>query len=298
LASVLGAQACALAERDPQRGWVWRFVGGTTPAVIAEDGALPGLAAAADEDASPELERALGLPVWAWGHRESQAAGQLLVVVRMPPSRFGAPQGEELRLMAEVLFGALARWRNLMELDSTRERLLRQSRSDALTGVANRREFDERKLNELRRARRLQQPLSVMMVDVDHFKRFNDHYGHAAGDDCLTRVAQTLQGLFLRPFDCVARLGGEEFAVLLPDTSDETVQRQAQRVLAAIAGLNIVHAGSPAGQLSVSLGTATLSLHDASPAEAAFDRLLRAADKALYRAKAEGRGRAAHEPAA
>jgi diguanylate cyclase (GGDEF)-like protein len=137
-----------------------------------------------------------------------------------------------------------------------------------------------------------------MMVDVDHFKRFNDHYGHAAGDDCLTRVAQTLQGLFLRPFDCVARLGGEEFAVLLPDTSDETVQRQAQRVLAAIAGLNIVHAGSPAGQLSVSLGTATLSLHDASPAEAAFDRLLRAADKALYRAKAEGRGRAAHEPAA
>jgi diguanylate cyclase (GGDEF)-like protein len=303
LAAQLGAGACALAQADERGRWHWRFVGGERPARVVEGQPVAGVAALAQAQHEPgadccaafagDLAAVLGVDVQVLGARAAPGPGehgaQVLACIDVQDGALPGSRGDELRLVAEVLFGAIARWHGLLDLERTRVKLLQQSRSDPLTGLANRRAFDERKLDELRRTRRRRQPLTVMMVDIDHFKAFNDCYGHAAGDDCLARVAQCLQGLFQRPFDCVARVGGEEFAVLLPDTALVEAQAQGRRVREAIAGLGIVHAGSPLGRVSVSLGATTLERHDNEPLSQVFDRLMRRADEALYRAKASGR---------
>jgi diguanylate cyclase (GGDEF)-like protein len=160
---------------------------------------------------------------------------------------------------------------------------------DGLTGVANRRCFDERLDVEWRRAARSALPLALLMLDVDHFKRFNDRYGHQAGDECLRQVASAIKGGLLRPGDMVARYGGEEFACILPGTDFEGALAVGASIERAVRALQIEHADSDVSSaVTVSVGVSTsLPDGDGDPA-----RLLALADAQLYRAKHSGRGRA------
>ncbi len=171
------------------------------------------------------------------------------------------------------------------KLDSANRELTRLSAVDGLTGIANRRQFDEALLREWRRCLREREPLSLLMVDVDYFKQYNDGYGHQAGDECLKTVAATLRGKLRRPADIVARYGGEEFAAVLPDTAQEGAVRVAESMNSAIQQLGIPHEGSVFGSLTVSVGVATLIPLQVE----GLPRLLGAADWALYEAKREGR---------
>jgi diguanylate cyclase (GGDEF)-like protein len=171
------------------------------------------------------------------------------------------------------------------KLDSANRELTRLSAVDGLTGIANRRQFDEALLREWRRCLREREPLSLLMVDVDYFKQYNDGYGHQAGDECLKTVAATLRGKLRRPADIVARYGGEEFAAVLPDTAQEGAVRVAESMNSAIQQLGIPHEGSVFGSLTVSVGVATLVPLQVE----GLPRLLGAADWALYEAKREGR---------
>jgi len=162
-----------------------------------------------------------------------------------------------------------------------------QSQTDALTGLANRRAFDQRLAEEVSRAARHLMPLALLVVDIDHFKAYNDHYGHPTGDACLRQVATVLRECAGRPIDLVARLGGEEFAVLLPHQGSADALQVAERCLRAIDVAAIAHAGSPvAPHVTVSIGVAQLI--KPAPDGAA---LLAAADAALYLAKRQGRRR-------
>ena len=161
------------------------------------------------------------------------------------------------------------------------------SRHDPLTGLANRRYFDEQKEIEFRRAMRADSSLSVLMCDIDEFKRYNDTYGHAQGDRCLQAIAANLISSFNRAGELLARLGGEEFAVLLPDTESEQAHALAERMRQAIWDANMPHiSSSVTDRVTVSVGVASLKpgLHKD------FDSLLQDADLALYRAK-NGRNR-------
>lgn len=160
---------------------------------------------------------------------------------------------------------------------------------DGLTGVANRRCFDERLGTEWRRAARSTLPLALLMLDVDHFKRFNDRYGHQVGDECLRQVASAIKGALLRPGDLVARYGGEEFACILPGTDFEGALAVGAGIEKSVRGLQIEHADSDVSNvLTLSVGVSmSLPERDGDPA-----RLLALADAQLYRAKHDGRGRA------
>ncbi len=176
------------------------------------------------------------------------------------------------------------------ELRAANERLEDLSRSDPLTGLANRRAFDEIKDVEFRRATRLGQPLTVLMCDVDYFKRYNDTYGHALGDQCLRVVADTLRGVFSRAGEVVARLGGEEFVVLLPGSDAATARDTAERLQQRLSERAMRHAGSDiAPHVTLSIGLATFDPETMDH----FDLLLHRADEALYRAKSQGRNRIA-----
>lgn len=163
---------------------------------------------------------------------------------------------------------------------------------DGLTGIANRRTFDQALGSEWLRCQRERQPLSLLLIDVDHFKRFNDSFGHQAGDECLRRVAEVLAAGGLRPGDLVARYGGEEFVVLLPGTEGSGSRDVAERMRTAVAGRSIPAAeGAPAPSVTVSIGTATARPRPAGTIRP--DDLVKAADDALYTAKTEGRNRVA-----
>jgi diguanylate cyclase (GGDEF)-like protein len=158
---------------------------------------------------------------------------------------------------------------------------------DPLTELANRRRYDEVLQKELGRARRAQTPLTLIVVDVDDFKSYNDRYGHAAGDACLRLVAGALQSASARSGDVAARTGGDEFALILPDTDEKSAHTVAERILDHVAELAIPHEGSdPAGHVSTSLGVATAT----PPVIKEVDELVVAADTALRRAKDEGCG--------
>lgn len=172
------------------------------------------------------------------------------------------------------------------ELRATNTRLEELSRLDPLTGLANRRHFDEVKEAEVRRAQRLGQPLSVLLCDIDYFKRYNDTYGHARGDECLRAAAQVLKQCFGRAGETPARIGGEEFAVLLPGSDAAAARAAGERLRAALAAKALPHAGSQVAEhVTMSVGVAQF---DPATMEG-FDALLHRADQALYRAKAEGR---------
>lgn len=161
---------------------------------------------------------------------------------------------------------------------------------DGLTGVANRRRFDEALQAEWRRCRRSASPLALIMIDIDYFKNFNDRYGHQAGDTCLQTVASTLQGHLSRSHDLVARYGGEEFVCLLPECDLAASQSKAEELRVAVTKRNIPHEISPtADMVTVSLGIASVVPNgDCTP-----ESLLAAADSALYAAKSAGRNRTA-----
>lgn len=159
---------------------------------------------------------------------------------------------------------------------------------DGLTGVANRRKLESHLEAAWSHACREGSPLSVIMIDVDHFKKYNDHYGHQGGDQCLQRLAMALAATLSRPYDLLARYGGEEFACLLPDTDLAGAERVAQKMLLTVAELRIEHLASEVGPfVSLSLGGATVL---PSPRLQAQD-LLRLADEQLYQAKKTGRAR-------
>ncbi|ALK96103.1 hypothetical protein AB595_08540 [Massilia sp. WF1] len=173
-------------------------------------------------------------------------------------------------------------------LERHNETLKVQAESDGLTGLANRRMFEETLGRELARARRTGASFALILADVDCFKKYNDRYGHVAGDDCLRKVAVAIAAGVRRPGDLAVRYGGEEFAVILPETDLEGALTVAETIRAAVAALAIEHADGPTGKVSLSLGVA------AGPAGAETDGAwVEAADRQLYQAKAGGRNRVA-----
>ena len=171
-------------------------------------------------------------------------------------------------------------------LFADRQALHTESRTDALTALANRRHLEETLRNEWSRCRRSRSPLSCVLLDVDHFKAYNDHYGHDGGDDCLRAVASLLADTSRRPGDLVARQGGEEFVLLLPETGSGGAATVAELIKRALAERDLPHAASPtAPRVTVSMGVATL----VPDAERIPEELLKAADLALYEAKRSGR---------
>jgi diguanylate cyclase (GGDEF)-like protein len=179
-----------------------------------------------------------------------------------------------------------------LALETANQRLKRLVAVDALTGIANRRHFDRALAREVRRTRRERQPLSLIFLDLDEFKRFNDTYGHARGDDVLRKVAQTLDESFRRGGDFVARYGGEEFAVVLPGVDGRRASLYAERLRRRIWRLSIPYgAAQTADRVTISGGVATLEAgRIASP-----DQILLVADRALYRAKCLGKNRIVSE---
>ncbi len=173
----------------------------------------------------------------------------------------------------------------LSELNARLESL---ARTDALTGLLNRRAFDEALETEFRRAMRNTMPLSLLMIDVDHFKAFNDTYGHPAGDECLRKLARCLKKTIKRPADTPARYGGEELTAVLPDTLGEGAFLLADEFRTAVRDLAIPHSGSDKGIVTVSIGVSTL---DRGGGVATCEDLVRRADEALYAAKEAGRDR-------
>ena len=171
-------------------------------------------------------------------------------------------------------------------LERSNELLEQLSATDALTGLANRRQFDQHLHAEWQRSLRSQLPISLLLIDVDHFKRYNDRYGHVAGDACLRQVADILYDCAQRAGELVARYGGEEFAMLLPGADGEAAIAVAQRCMDALARARIAHGDSPVADcLTCSIGVATVV---ASP-ELVPESLVRSADEALYRVKSNGR---------
>jgi two-component system chemotaxis family response regulator WspR len=171
--------------------------------------------------------------------------------------------------------------RELMRANLELERL---TRIDGLTGLGNRRYFDEYLAAEWKRCQRTQSPLSVLMIDVDHFKRYNDAYGHLAGDDVLKQVARVIQESSTRSTDLAARFGGEEFVVILTGVPQDGASHVAERMVQGVRDLNIAHG---ADRVTISVGVATAwPDSEGDPA-----RLVNAADLALFRAKNEGRNR-------
>ena len=168
----------------------------------------------------------------------------------------------------------------------------KKARIDGLTQIANRRRFDEYLLHEWARHLRLQQSLSLLICDVDHFKLYNDSYGHQAGDECLKSVAKTISQGF-RTSDLVARYGGEEFAIVLPHTNRAGAVIVAERVRAAVASAALLHAASPVCDrvtLSIGVASRTPQLKDGADARS----LIEEADRNLYLAKHHGRNQVSY----
>ena len=172
------------------------------------------------------------------------------------------------------------------ELQQANRELERLASLDGLTHIANRRSFDTYLFESWRRQIEEPQPLSLILADIDYFKRYNDHYGHQAGDDCLVLVAQTMAKVAKRSMDLVARYGGEEFAIILPGTDLDGAAQVAERIRRAILALNLPHETSDAStQITLSLGVASII----PTLEQLLDDLIANADKALYLAKEQGR---------
>ena len=168
-----------------------------------------------------------------------------------------------------------------------------KARIDGLTQIANRRRFDEYLLQEWRRHIRMQQSLSLLICDVDHFKLFNDSYGHQAGDECLKSVAKAINQCF-RGGDLVARYGGEEFAMVLPQTNRAGAVQVAERVRAAVAAAVLPHAASPVcDRVTVSVGVACTTPQPKGPTDART--LIEEADRQLYLAKHRGRNQVSYQ---
>jgi diguanylate cyclase (GGDEF)-like protein len=221
-----------------------------------------------------------------------QLAGDVSVIVEKGRMYEDLQRSHE-RLEAEVQ--ALARTEQALrqtqaELEAANKVLAALAATDGLTGVANRRAFDETLDREWRRAIRNNLPIALVMIDIDAFKLFNDTLGHLQGDDCLRDVAEALRSAVMRPCDLVARYGGEEFAILLPETGRDPAVMLGERMRAAIEAMGIAHPSSPVAAVV----TASLGVASARPKQGeAPPSLVKAADEALYLAKQNGRNRVA-----
>jgi diguanylate cyclase (GGDEF)-like protein len=199
----------------------------------------------------------------------------------------------QARLLAEMFANIIIRRQQLTALSTTQQQLeeanahlSRMAMSDSLTGLANRRHFDEEKRQAFDQARRKDEPLALIMLDIDYFKEYNDRYGHQAGDQCLRRIADVLVTAFNYPGELAARIGGEEFAVLLPGMDEDGARRRAEQLRQAVFLLNIPHENShTTDRVTISLGVVGMDLLN----HQSIEQMIAAADAALYRAKAAGR---------
>ncbi|MFJ2988725.1 diguanylate cyclase domain-containing protein [Collimonas sp. NPDC087041] len=271
----------------------------TRPTVILQDLVMPGidgLTLVRQYRANPATRN---VPIIVLSTREDPAvksaaftAGANDYLVKLP---------DTIELVARIRYHSRS-YVNLLQRDEA-YRALRQSQqklletnlelqrltnSDGLTGLANRRYFDEYFGAEWKRAEREQTPLSLLMIDIDDFKLYNDTYGHLAGDTALKQVAECIGTFARRPTDLAARIGGEEFVLVLPAMSPEHMVAQAEKLQTAVHALNITHTGSKNdGRVTVSIGGATVV-----PARGSLQtKLVEAADQALYRAKRSGKNR-------
>jgi diguanylate cyclase (GGDEF)-like protein len=185
-----------------------------------------------------------------------------------------------------TLFGVLETWRDMTVQKEAQLALERLAMHDGLTGIANRRCFDQTLRNEVEHARRDRYPLSLLLVDIDHFKRYNDTYGHPAGDECLKRVASVLAGQ-VRIYDLAARYGGEEFVVILPNQTPQGAAAVAERIRMAVEQSVCAEPALLRDEVTVSIGAASILPADAMSPE----QLVARADAALYLAKEGGRNR-------
>ena len=205
-----------------------------------------------------------------------------------------AAAGYRLRLMrAQAREAELIRLveERTSQLQQANDHLQRLSYMDALTGIANRRHFEEILEIEWRRAFRAKTPMTLLMIDIDHFKQYNDSFGHRAGDGCLARVAAVLDESVQRAGDLLARYGGEEFAAILTGTDEAGGAEVAERLRAAVEQLGIERSDDPTRLVTISIGVAAAIPGEASSPEL----LLSAADTALYEAKRLGRNRVCTE---
>jgi diguanylate cyclase (GGDEF)-like protein len=202
--------------------------------------------------------------------------------------------------VSEVVFHAKVRamqrlvemQRSLIEvtnkLDAANAELLRLSTTDALTGIANRRSFDDFLSREWRRCIRMKKPLSLAMLDIDYFKLFNDKYGHQAGDDCLKQVAAQIARAAPRASDLAARYGGEEFMLVLGETDTDGAMWIAERLRQMVVDLKVPHYATDSKYVSISCGAVSVMPDD----KLSLETLIQSADAALYQAKRGGRDRA------
>lgn len=197
-------------------------------------------------------------------------------------------KGGEVEALVGFMFDISAHKRNEDEVLRLQRELEALSYKDGLTNVANRRMLDQVVAREWASAYRNQQPLSLIFADIDFFKEYNDHYGHIAGDDCLRRVAGALNAAAARPRDLLARFGGEEFVLLLPETDADAAMAVAERCLGSVLGEMIPHQYSRIGEyLTVSLGVGTIVPQEQDSPEEFFEKV----DGLLYLAKQQGRNR-------
>ena len=228
-------------------------------------------------------------PNGAWG--TALAIGVLLALLAaagqagmLPETTHGGPVTRGIALVASMLVATWVAWSHARTTQALLVENWEQANRDHLTGVPNRRHIEALLANEVARVRRAGGWLSVLMIDVDNFKRFNDDFGHQAGDVCLMAVARAIDATLRRPADAVGRYGGEEFIAVLPDTDAAGARQLAERVRAAVARLPAVAGGRP---VSVTVGVASATAHELVDAAA----LVAAADAALYRSKSAGRNR-------
>ncbi|MGM0631038.1 MAG: diguanylate cyclase domain-containing protein [Pseudomonadota bacterium] len=204
-----------------------------------------------------------------------------------------------LSLVADMIANTLERQRTYAELIHTQRQLEKANRmlqaqvaQDGLTGIANRRAFDERITNEIQRASRHKTPLALLLIDIDQFKSYNDHYGHLQGDQALKSVADTMFDQLQRNTDFIARYGGEEFVAVISATDEQKTKDSIQQLLEAVRNLKIEHEQSEvAPYLSISIGGYLHTPTAEENTEDLISRMISKADSALYRAKSDGRNR-------
>lgn len=222
----------------------------------------------------------------AWRHN-AELFTALIMLLLVAVSVIGQRLIVDIRRRSHAESQLLSAREELLDANSRLEVLASQ---DGLTGLANRRSFDQTLEVEIRRAQRRGSSLSLLLFDIDLFKRYKDRYGHVAGDDCLRTVATLLKQCMRRPGDLAARYGGEELAVILPNTTGEGAEAVAQSFMQALQQRHLRHEASPFERVTVSAGVASLTLGQQDSSILALT-LIEAADQALYRAKSNGRNR-------